>query len=90
MHGTDRLRERALALPVACLVLFSPPLLTMFGRPVSVAGVPLSYLYVFGAWLALILIGRRLARRLMPAAGSGAPADRPAAAPRGAGADGEG
>ena len=67
MKHTDRLRERALALPVACLVLFSPPLLTILGRPVSVAGVPLSYVYIFGAWLVLILVGRALARRLMPA-----------------------
>jgi hypothetical protein len=72
MRDTERLRERALALPLAGLVLFAPPVMTILGRSVSVAGVPLSYLYVFGAWLALIVIGRRLARRLMPAVGTGA------------------
>jgi hypothetical protein len=84
MHDADRLRERALALPVVCMVLFSPPLLTMLGQPVSVAGVPLSYLYVFGAWLLLILIGRRLAKRLRPAVEPGV-ADRPSGASGGTG-----
>jgi len=89
MHNAERLRERALALPIGCLVLFSPPVLTMLGRPVSVAGVPLSYLYIFGAWLALILIGRHLARRLSATDAAGAP-DPHTGAPRGAGADDEG
>ena len=89
MHDADRLRERALALPVVCLILFSPPLLTIFGRPVDVAGVPLSYLYVFGAWLGVILLGRRLAERLAPGAAAASP-DVPARPPGGAGATDEG
>lgn len=67
MDDGNRLRERALALPIAALVLFSPPILAILGRPVGVAGVPLSVVYIFGAWLVLIVLGRALARRLEPA-----------------------
>ncbi len=51
---------------VGCLA-FGYPLLALFNVPATVLGVPVLYLYVFGAWAALILLiclgrGARIAR----------------------------
>lgn len=46
--------ERSLALFLLGLVLFSPPLLSLFDAERFIAGVPLLYLYLFAAWAALI------------------------------------
>jgi hypothetical protein len=40
---------------LGCLA-FGYPLLALFNAPATVAGVPVLYLYVFGAWAALILL----------------------------------
>jgi hypothetical protein len=40
---------------LGCLV-FGYPLLALFNVPATVVGVPVLYLYVFGAWAALILL----------------------------------
>jgi hypothetical protein len=37
-------------------LLFCSPLTALFDLPVSWAGIPLLYLYLFGAWTALIAI----------------------------------
>lgn len=65
MKRLERLAERALALPVAAFLLLTPPLLTLFEGRAQVLGVPAIYLYLFGAWLGLIAVGRHLARRLL-------------------------
>lgn len=77
MDADNRLRERALALPLLGLLLLSPPVLAMFGRAVYLAGIPLSYAYVFTVWLGLIALGAVLARRLP----DGEPADTAQAQP---------
>jgi hypothetical protein len=61
-----RLAERALALTVATLILLTPPILTIFGLPVTVAGIPFLYVYCFVVWLAAIALGGRLAKRMDP------------------------
>lgn len=48
---------------LGCL-LFNYPMLELFERPVLVAGVPLIYAYLFGAWMLLIALGALIARRL--------------------------
>ena len=48
--------ERSLALFLLGLLLFSPPLLSLFNASRFVAGVPLLYLYLFFAWTALIAL----------------------------------
>ncbi len=85
MDAADRLRERALALPLLGLVLLTPPVLAIFGRAAYVAGVPVSFAYIFGVWLGLIGLGAALARRL-PEDGPGAhaPGDGDAAGERAA------
>ena len=40
---------------LGCLA-FGYPLLALFNVPATVVGVPVLYLYVFGAWGALILL----------------------------------
>jgi hypothetical protein len=40
---------------LGCLA-FGYPLLALFNVPTTVVGVPALYLYVFGAWAALILL----------------------------------
>lgn len=46
--------ERLLALFVAGWLLLNYPLLALFGRLGTVAGVPALYLYLFVAWALLI------------------------------------
>ncbi len=48
--------QRLIALFLLGNVLFNYPLLALFNRPVSLADVPLLYLYVFGAWALLIAL----------------------------------
>lgn len=38
------------------LLLFFSPVLTLFDKAIEWIGVPVSYLYLFGIWLALILL----------------------------------
>lgn len=51
-----RVSARLVALAVLALVLFNYPLLRLFDVDVIVLGVPLVWLYVFGAWTALIVL----------------------------------
>jgi hypothetical protein len=48
--------QRLAALFVLGNLLFNYPLLALFNRPESVLGIPLLYLYVFGAWALLIAL----------------------------------
>ena len=48
---------------LGCL-LFNYPLIELFDRPVLVAGVPLLYAYLFGAWALLIALAAWIARRM--------------------------
>ena len=60
-----RVRDAAVLLPVLGLVLFMPPVITLFAAAgAGVSGVPLIVVYVFGTWLALIVAGAVLSRRL--------------------------
>ncbi|MEM8960479.1 MAG: hypothetical protein AAGD38_03290 [Acidobacteriota bacterium] len=53
----DRLRPvRLLALFLFGLVLFGFPLLGLFSRPTTVFGLPLLYVYIFGAWALFIAL----------------------------------
>lgn len=48
--------QRLAALFLLGNLLFNYPLLALFNRPESVLGIPLLYLYVFGAWALLIAL----------------------------------
>lgn len=38
------------------MLLLSYPLISIFNRPVFVAGIPLLYLYVFVVWIAVVVL----------------------------------
>lgn len=50
-------QEVALLLPLFGTLLVTPPLINLFVRPVFLFGIPLETLYLFIAWLALVLAG---------------------------------
>ncbi len=52
----DRLKARLVALFVAGCVAFAYPLLGAFNTPATVLGLPVLYVYVFGAWAVLIAL----------------------------------
>lgn len=54
----QRTDERLIALFVAGAVAFHPLILSVFdaGSGVTVLGIPLLFAYLFGSWLALILL----------------------------------
>jgi hypothetical protein len=49
-------RDRLVAAFLLGVALFMPPIIPLFDSSALVAGVPLLYLYLFGAWGGLILI----------------------------------
>ncbi len=60
-----RLRDAAFVLPLACTLLFLPPYISVFDQDVSIFGVPLLHVYLFGVWLAAIVLTAVLSRRLV-------------------------
>lgn len=48
--------ERIVGLFILGILLFSPPFILIFDKPVLVAGIPLLFLYLFVAWAALIVL----------------------------------
>ncbi|ANC92056.1 hypothetical protein A6A40_09140 [Azospirillum humicireducens] len=51
-----RRRERMAGLFLLAAVLFSPPLLGLFGVEATIFGIPALYAGVFGVWAAVILL----------------------------------
>ena len=66
--GTPRRRDAASLLPVLGVFLLMPPVITLFTGAHTWLGVPLIVAYLFGVWLALIIIAALLAWRLGPPA----------------------
>jgi hypothetical protein len=59
MDRSPKLRlsaQRLAALFLLGWLLFNFPLLALFNRGVDVLGIPLLYAYIFGVWLALIVL----------------------------------
>ncbi|AWU94310.1 hypothetical protein [Azospirillum ramasamyi] len=57
-----RRTERMAGLFLLAAVLFSPPLLDLFGVEGTVLGVPVLYAGVFGIWAAVILLAALASR----------------------------
>ncbi len=74
----QRARDAILAATVLGALLLLPPILPYFDRPVTMLGMPLIVVYLFGVWLAVIGIGWKLSRRL-PADSAAGPSAYPAA-----------
>lgn len=64
MTRQQRTKEAALLLPIVGFLLLMPPLLSIFGGPILILGLPILPAYVFGVWLLLIVAGALLSRRL--------------------------
>ena len=56
--------DAAIVLPAVTAALLMPPLVLVFAAPVTVGGMPLIVVYVFGVWMAAILAAVALTRRL--------------------------
>lgn len=56
MNKPNAKGQRLAALFLLGNLLFNYPLLALFNQPATVAGVPLLYVYVFGAWILLIAL----------------------------------
>ena len=54
MDAPARTGARLVGLFLLGCLLFNYPLVTLFDRPILVAGVPLLYAYLFGAWALVI------------------------------------
>lgn len=87
MNTSGSKGERSIALFLLGILLFNPPLLSIFSGDVVIAGVPLLYIYLFLAWAVFILLigiisetgqERRRSRRLPPLPGNDNPAERSA------------
>lgn len=48
--------QRMIALFLLGNLLFNYPLLALFNKPETVLGIPVLYVYVFGAWAGLIAL----------------------------------
>ncbi len=48
--------QRLVAVFLLGCVLFNYPLLSLFNKPWKILGVPLLYIYIFGAWALLIAV----------------------------------
>ena len=60
----QKARDGILVLTIFGALGFLPPILPFFDRPISLFGMPLIVLYLFGAWLVLIALAYWLSRRL--------------------------
>jgi hypothetical protein len=63
MLDDSRRRDRLIGLFLLALVLLNPPILWLFGRGSTLFGLPLLYVYLFAAWLAVIAAVAWIAER---------------------------
>lgn len=59
-----KLESAALFLTLFGALLFLPPLTLLFHHEMRLFGVPVELSYLFGVWMALVLLARWLGRRL--------------------------
>ena len=58
MNRPSAIGERSVALFLLGLLLFSPPLMSLFDGLRFVAGIPVLYLYLFCAWAGILVLLR--------------------------------
>ncbi len=63
-HRRERRRDSAIALAVLGILLLCSPLLDIAAGPARLFGVPRAVVFVFTAWLGLIVFAMRMARIL--------------------------
>ena len=62
MDSKGRTSERSVALFLLGLLVFYPPLMTIFTVEKFLAGVPILYIYIFLAWSVLVALVAMTAR----------------------------
>lgn len=66
-----KIRDRALILPLVGLTLLMPPVALIFESEAKLFGLPVTLIYLFVVWAALILAARLQARALRDATNLG-------------------
>ena len=56
MHRSILTRQRLVGIFLTGIVLLYSPGLTLFDRVLEWAGIPVSYLYLFGVWLLIVVL----------------------------------
>jgi hypothetical protein len=56
MHRSALTRQRLVGVFLTGLLLLYSPAITLFDRALEWAGFPISYLYLFGVWLLLVVL----------------------------------
>lgn len=56
MQRSNLTRQRLAGVFLVGLLLLFPPALTLFDRADEWGGIPISYLYLFGVWLLLVVL----------------------------------
>jgi len=80
-HGENqgKIGERCVALFLFAILIFHPPLLSIFTVETFFAGLPLLYVYLFSAWCILVgLVALTTRRRSRPRADGAANTAAPA------------
>ena len=68
MHHSILTRQRLAAIFLMGLLLLYSPAMTLFDRASEWGGVPISYLYLFGVWLLLVVLAASASYIAVPAA----------------------
>ena len=63
-RARKRRYDGAVFLPVFAALLILPPFVGLFAQPVTLFGLPLIVVWLFGSWLAVIFAAWRLSRLL--------------------------
>ena len=63
MLGTNLTGQRLIGVFLIGVMLLYSPMLTLFDRAAEWGGIPLSYLYLFGAWLLLVVLAAATVER---------------------------
>lgn len=59
-----KFRDAAFLLPILGLLLLFPPIIDLFAAPSLLGGIPMIVVYIFGLWLALVVVAFWFSRRL--------------------------
>ena len=71
MNRPGAVAERLLALFALGLVLFNPPLLSVFSVEATLFGIPILFIYIFASWGVLIALVALIVNRHGTMSGSG-------------------
>jgi hypothetical protein len=62
MSAEAAFTKRLIGLFLLGYLLLTHPLISLFDRPALVGGIPLLYVYIFGAWACIILLAALITR----------------------------